>query len=99
MRGIGINLLVWNGALGPAEHALFPTLHEMGYDCVELPIFALDQLDIPATRAALHAAELHCTVSTALPAGTVRAPMRELSPAPMTQLHNDLATLGIPTTS
>lgn len=68
MPTIGINLMVWNGQVGPAELALLPQIKEMGYASVELPVFATDALAIPAVQRALQAQELACTVSTALPA-------------------------------
>lgn len=67
---IGINLLAWNGQVGKAELALLPRLREMGYDGVELPIFAADALDTATVGAALADNGLACTVSTAMPAGT-----------------------------
>ena len=67
---LGANLMIWSGNVGPDELALFPTIHAMGYDGVELPIFDLDALDIAATRQSLAENGLRCTVSTSLPAGT-----------------------------
>ncbi|MBX3010987.1 MAG: sugar phosphate isomerase/epimerase [Caldilineaceae bacterium] len=68
MPKIGINLMVWNGQVGPAELALLPHIKEMGYDSVELPLFAADGFDVAAVTQALRAQGLSCTVSTALPA-------------------------------
>lgn len=64
----GINLMVWNGQVGDAELALLPQLRAMGYDGVELPLFVPTTFRTSEIRAALHDADLHCTVSTALPA-------------------------------
>lgn len=64
---IGINLLVWNGQVGTEELALLPKLRAMGYDGVELPLFAADGIDVATVRAALEANDLRATVSTALP--------------------------------
>src|SRR5690349_7886665 len=64
----GVNLMVWNGQVGAAELALLPKIKEMGYDSVELPVFAADAFAIPTVKDAVQAAGLVCTVSTALPA-------------------------------
>lgn len=69
MRQIGVNLLVWSGQVGLGELRLFPTIKSMGYDGVELPIFAHDAIDVAATRTALADGGLACTVSTALLSG------------------------------
>jgi D-psicose/D-tagatose/L-ribulose 3-epimerase len=66
---LGINLMAWSGTVGPAERALFPAIRALGYDGVEIPIFAPESLDTAATRAAVSDAGLGCTASTALPAG------------------------------
>jgi D-psicose/D-tagatose/L-ribulose 3-epimerase len=66
---LGINLMVWSGQVGPHELRLLPMIKEMGYDGVELPLFDITALDIPAIRAMLAQTGLECTVSTALPAG------------------------------
>lgn len=68
MSTFGINLMVWNGQVGPTELALLPQIKAMGYTSVELPVFAADALDIPDVKGALQANDLACTVSTALPA-------------------------------
>lgn len=67
MPTIGVNLMVWNGQVGAAELALLPQIKEMGYDSVELPVFAAEPFDIPTVRQALAAQGLGCTISTALP--------------------------------
>lgn len=69
MRGFGINLLVWSSQVGPEERALLPTLAEMGYAAVEIPVFAPERFLTAETAAALRDSGLACTVSTALPAG------------------------------
>lgn len=69
MARFGINLMVWNGAVGAAELALLPQIKELGYATVELPVFGGDDLDIAAVRQALSAHGLASTLSTALPAG------------------------------
>lgn len=98
MRGFGINLLAWSGDLGPAELALFPIIRDLGYDCVELPIFAPNRVDLAATCTALRSAGLACTVSTALPAEmSLLDPTT--APATLDYLHQVIscaATLGAP---
>ena len=69
MARFGINLMVWNGAVGAKELALLPQIKEMGYATVELPVFGAADLEIGAVRQALTAQGLTCTLSTALPAG------------------------------
>ena len=64
---LGINLMAWAGGAGPAERDLLPGIAALGYDGVELPVFAPEAVDPPAWRRALAAAGLACTVSTALP--------------------------------
>jgi len=64
---IGINLMVWNGQVGAAELALLPQIKKMGYDSVEIPVFAPATLALAELQAALHEHELTCTVSTAMP--------------------------------
>jgi len=66
---LGINLMAWPGAVGPAELDLLPRIAALGYDGVELPIFRPETVDVCAVRRALAAAGLAATVSTALPRG------------------------------
>ena len=66
---LGVNLMVWSGQAGADELRLLPAIKEMGYDGVELPVFDIERLGIPAIRAMLAETGLECTVSTALPAG------------------------------
>lgn len=66
---IGINPMAWGAGLGPAVVARFAWLREFGYDEVELPILAPGSIDTGFVRAALAAAGLGCTASTALPTG------------------------------
>ncbi len=65
----GINLMAWAGTIGPAEIALFPTLAQVGYAGVEIPLLVPDDLDVPAVRGALRDSGLACTISSALPDG------------------------------
>ncbi len=64
---IGINLMVWNGQVGAAELALLPQIRQMGYDSVEIPVFAPAALAVEPLRAALRDHGLACTLSTAMP--------------------------------
>ncbi|HEV2121574.1 MAG TPA: TIM barrel protein, partial [Chloroflexota bacterium] len=66
---LGINLMAWSGTIGPDELALLPRIASLGYDGVELPIFAPEQIDAVAVRRACESHGLHCTVSTAMPRG------------------------------
>lgn len=66
---LGINLMAWSGSIDPDALALFPRLAALGYDGVEIPIFAPEQIDTVAVRRACKSHELHCTVSTAMPRG------------------------------
>ena len=70
MANFGVNLLVWSGQLGPDEMALLPQISAMGYNSVELPIFAPERVDSAMIRTALDASGLACTVSTAMPPQT-----------------------------
>jgi len=66
---LGINLMAWAGSVGPAELDLFPRIAALGYDGVELPIFAPEAVDTKAVRRTLDSSHLHATVSTAMPRG------------------------------
>src|SRR5688572_12006512 len=66
---IGINLMAWTGSVDDAALSLLPGIAELGYDGVELPIFAPETVDAVAVRRALEANRLDATVSTALPRG------------------------------
>ena len=61
--------MAWSGTVGPAELDLLPGIAALGYDGVELPVFAPEAVDAAAVRRACAAAGLACTVSTALPRG------------------------------
>jgi D-psicose/D-tagatose/L-ribulose 3-epimerase len=92
----GINLMVWNGQVGTAELALLPTLRAMGYDGVEVPLFTPDAFVTTPIRAALAAADLSCTVSTALPAGInlIDADQRAAGVAFLRRVIEHAAALG-----
>jgi D-psicose/D-tagatose/L-ribulose 3-epimerase len=63
---VGINLMAWSAGI---DVGLFPTLQELGYDGVELPIFDPEGLDVDRVRGALADAGLAATASSALPSG------------------------------
>ena len=66
---LGVNLMAWTGSVDAAALALLPGIAELGYDGVELPVFAPETVDTAAVRRALAANRLGVTVSTALPRG------------------------------
>lgn len=96
MPVLGVNLMVWNGQVGAAELAYLPKFKAMGYDSVELPVFAADAFDIPTVKAALQAQGLACTVSTALPAAVnlIDAERRAAGVAYLQQVINVAAAVG-----
>lgn len=96
MRRLGVNLLVWSGQVGSDELRLFPTIRAMGYDGVELPIFAPEMLDVAVIRTALADHGLACTVSTALPSGVnlVDDNVRAQGVAWLQKMVRTTATLG-----
>jgi D-psicose/D-tagatose/L-ribulose 3-epimerase len=63
---LGINLMAWSAEI---DLGLFPVLKEIGYDGVELPIFAPERIDAPRVCGALADAGLAATASSALPPG------------------------------
>lgn len=67
---LGINLMAWSGSVGRAELALLPRIAALGYDGVELPILAPDQIEPAMVRQALGEVGLSCTASGAMPPGT-----------------------------
>ncbi len=96
MPTIGINLMVWNGQVGAAELALLPQIKKMGYDSVEIPLFAPAALALAELRAALHGHALACTVSTAMPdaRNLIDADRREAGIAFLQQVIDVAAKLG-----
>lgn len=95
---LGVNLMVWNGQVGAAELALLPQIKEMGYDSVELPVFTAAAFDMPTVKAALQAAGLACTVSTALPAAVnlIDTERRAAGVAYLQQIIAVAANVGAP---
>ena len=66
---LGVNLMAWTGSVDAAALALLPGIAELGYDGVELPVFAPETVDSTVVRRALETNRLAATVSTALPRG------------------------------
>lgn len=66
---LGINLMAWSGGVGRAEIDLLPGIAALGYDGVELPLFAPRDIPWDAVRRALAGAGLGVTASTAMPRG------------------------------
>ncbi len=96
---IGINLLVWNGQVGAAELALLPQLRAMGYNGVEIPIFAPDEFAAAPLAPVLADTGLACTVSTAMPPGInlIDAEHRGAGVAFLRQIIETAAALGATT--
>ena len=93
---IGINLMVWNGQVGAAERALLPQIRAMGYDGVEIPIFAPDAIQPAAVAPLLVDNGLACTVSTAMPADVnlIDADCRAAGVAFLREIISHAAALG-----
>jgi len=49
----GVNLLLWTVTFEKKKLSLLPKIAKMGFDGVEVPLFALDLIDIDATKAKL----------------------------------------------
>lgn len=92
----GINLMVWNGQVGRAELALLPTLEEMGYDGVELPLFDPDAFALDEIQPRLAETTLACTISTAMPSGInlIDADQRSAGVAFLRRVIEQAAALG-----
>ena len=65
----GTNLLLFGDSVTPDILARFASLREMGFDGVEVPIFAPGSIDVDRIRAAAEACGLAITTSGALPPG------------------------------
>ena len=64
MVRLGVNLMAWSGKV---DVALFPRIKALGYDGVELPLLAPDEVDSGLIRRTLADAGLAATASGALP--------------------------------
>jgi D-psicose/D-tagatose/L-ribulose 3-epimerase len=58
MPKFGVNLLLWADKFDRESVALIPKVADMGFEGVEIPIFAPSTVDIPHTQAALQATGL-----------------------------------------
>ncbi len=67
---LGVNLMLWTGALNRKALPLIDRVAKMGFDGVELPIFNAKIVDVAGTRRALADNGLGGTVSTALARGS-----------------------------
>lgn len=67
---IGINLMLWTAAAGPEHRELMRRLHAIGYDLVELPVFAPDTFPTAQVRSMLQETGLGATCSGAVPPGS-----------------------------
>lgn len=70
MRKFGVNLILFGDTVTPAILKRFTQLRDMGFDGVEVPIFAPEKADPDRIRAAAEKAGLALTTSGALPPGT-----------------------------
>lgn len=61
--------MAWADTLGPGQLALLPTLAQLGFDGVEIPVLDPRRIDVGTIRSALQQSGLECTLSTALPPG------------------------------
>jgi len=61
MPKFGVNLLLWTDKFDKESVELIPMVAKLGFDGLEIPIFAPEQVDIPATKAALEDNNLGCT--------------------------------------
>ena len=67
---LGVNLMLWTGALTRKALPLIDKVAKMGFDGVELPIFDPKPVDVAGTRRTLADNGLGATVSTALAKGS-----------------------------
>lgn len=68
---IGVNLMLWTGRFTRREIPLIAKVKRMGFDGVEIPIFAPAKVDVAGTRRALADHGLGVTVSTSLVGGNL----------------------------
>ncbi|MBD3239267.1 MAG: TIM barrel protein [Chitinivibrionales bacterium] len=65
----GVNLLLFNGDIGPSVRRWFPRIAELGFDGVEVPIFNPQSVPVDAIRRSADKYGLRITTSGALPDG------------------------------
>jgi D-psicose/D-tagatose/L-ribulose 3-epimerase len=66
---IGVNLLLWSGGFRDEDVRLFDTVASLGYDGVEIPVFALEGITGSTVRKALSGTGLGCTVCSIVAPG------------------------------
>ncbi|UCD29533.1 MAG: sugar phosphate isomerase/epimerase [Planctomycetota bacterium] len=71
---IGINLLLWTGCFTKKTVKLIEKGRKLGFDGVELPVFAPQAVDVKATRKALADNGLRATACTIVVAGNMISP-------------------------
>jgi len=67
----GVNLMLWTGSFSRNDIPLIAKVKKLGFDSVELPLFNLEIVDIPATRKALADSGLGCTACTVIVKGSL----------------------------
>jgi D-psicose/D-tagatose/L-ribulose 3-epimerase len=67
---LGVNLMLWTGALDGKALPLIDKVGKMGFDGVELPIFDAKRVEVARTRRVLASNGLQATVCTAMAKGS-----------------------------
>src|ERR1700761_2790969 len=73
---IGISAFAWTSDFQIRHLEVLPVMEEVGFDALEIPMFAPERLPIDAIRRAFEASALDCTVCAILPAN-----MNPISPS------------------
>jgi len=66
---IGVSAFAWTSRFEESHLRLLPTIKEMGFDGIEIPMFSPEALPIRAIRDAFESNDLECTVCCILPQG------------------------------
>ncbi len=67
MVKVGINLLLWTGNFSSDETDLFHRMAKLGFDGVEIPLFATEGFDTALVKRALNDSGMKCTICTVMP--------------------------------
>jgi D-psicose/D-tagatose/L-ribulose 3-epimerase len=67
----GVNLMLWTGSFSQNDIPLIAKVKKMGFDSVELPLFNLEIVDVPATKKALADSGLGATACTVIVKGSL----------------------------
>jgi D-psicose/D-tagatose/L-ribulose 3-epimerase len=67
----GVNLMLWTGSFSKSDIPLIAKVKKLGFDSVELPLFNLEAVDVPATRKALADSGLGATACTVIVKGSL----------------------------